>query len=89
MDLSTIRRKLQDGEYATPDKFRDDFKLMIRNSLTFNPPKNPVHEAGKEFDRLFDEKWKNLPPLRSNDMTDDEDDEDEDDSEDERARAHF
>ncbi|KAI0932453.1 hypothetical protein AcW2_001080 [Taiwanofungus camphoratus] len=86
MDLSTIRRKLQDGEYATPDKFRDDFKLMIRNSLTFNPPKNPVHEAGKEFDRLFDEKWKNLPPLRSNDMTDDEDDEDEDDSEDERAR---
>ncbi|KZT74817.1 Bromodomain-containing protein [Daedalea quercina L-15889] len=83
MDLSTIKRKLTDSEYTTPDKFRDDFKLMIKNALTFNPPKNPVHEAAKELDRIFDLKWAELPPLRSQDPSDDED---EDVSDDERAR---
>ncbi|CCM02208.1 uncharacterized protein FIBRA_04288 [Fibroporia radiculosa] len=86
MDLSTIKRKLTDGEYSTPDKFRDDFKLMIRNCFAFNPPKNPVHEAGKELDRLFDDKWRELPPLRSQEASDDEDDEEDEDSEDDRAR---
>lgn len=84
MDLSTIRRKLADGEYTTPDKFREDFKLMVRNCLTFNPPKNPVHESGKELDRVFDEKWLHLPPLHSQDPSDEEDDYDEDDSEEDR-----
>ncbi|PCH33446.1 Bromodomain-containing protein [Wolfiporia cocos MD-104 SS10] len=88
MDLSTIRRKLQDGEYSTPEKFREDFKLMVKNSLMFNPPKNPVHEAGKELDRIFDEKWKQLPPLRSQDMSDDEDDDEDDDTDDERSRTY-
>lgn len=86
MDLSTIRRKLADGEYTTPDKFREDFKLMVRNCLTFNPPKNPVHESGKELDRVFDEKWLHLPPLHSQDPSDEEDDYDEDDSEEDRLR---
>ena len=86
MDLSTIKRKLTDAEYTTPDKFRDDFKLMIKNAQTFNPPKNPVHEAAKELDRIFDAKWSELPPLRSQDPSDDEE-EDEDVSDDERART--
>lgn len=85
MDLSTIKRKLVDAEYTTPDKFRDDFKLMIKNAQTFNPPKNPVHEAARELDRIFDAKWAELPPIRSHDLSDDEDDEDGV-SEDERAR---
>nr|VWO96631.1 Histone acetyltransferase [Ganoderma boninense] len=86
MDLSTMKKKLDAGEYLTAEKFRDDFKLMIKNCMTFNPPSNPVHEAGKALQNLFDEKWKNLPVPRSHDASDDEDDEDEDDSDDERAR---
>lgn len=86
MDLSTMKRKLTDAEYTTPDKFRDDFKLMIKNAQTFNPPKNPVHEAAKELDRIFDARWSELPPLRSQDPSDDEDEED-DVSDDERART--
>ncbi|TFY59503.1 hypothetical protein EVJ58_g5736 [Rhodofomes roseus] len=85
MDLATMKRKLTDSEYTTPDKFRDDFKLMIKNAQTFNPPKNPVHEAAKDLDRIFDAKWAELPPIRSHDPSDDDDDEDEP-SEDERAR---
>lgn len=86
MDLATMKRKLTDTEYTTPDKFRDDFKLMIKNAQTFNPPKNPVHEAARELDRIFDAKWAELPPIRSQDPSDDEEDE-EDGSDDERART--
>ncbi|KZT08582.1 uncharacterized protein LAESUDRAFT_723449 [Laetiporus sulphureus 93-53] len=43
--LSTIRQRLHKGECATPKNFRDDFKLIIRNAITFNPPMSPVHEA--------------------------------------------
>lgn len=86
MDLSTLRKRLNDGEYSTADKFREEFKLMIRNCFAFNPPKNPVHEAGKALDRLFDEKWKQLPPLHAEE-SEDEDEEDDANSEDERARA--
>ncbi|KAH9950519.1 hypothetical protein B0H21DRAFT_881323 [Amylocystis lapponica] len=85
MDLSTIKRKLTTGEYSSAEKFREDFKLMIRNCFAFNPPKNVVHEAGKELDQFFDEKWTQLPPVRSGDASDDEDDEEEN-SEDERAQ---
>lgn len=85
MDLSTMRKKLDNHEYPTAQKFLDDFKLMIRNCQTFNPVGTPVNQAGAELQRLFEEKWKNLPPLRE--VSDDEDDEDdEDDSEEERLR---
>ena len=88
MDLATMKKKLDAGMYPTPDKFRDDFSLMIKNCTTFNPPGNPVHEAGRALQSLFEEKWKNMPVPRAHDSSDEEDD-DEDDGEeslDERAR---
>ncbi|KAI0824137.1 Bromodomain-containing protein [Trametes gibbosa] len=84
MDLSTIKKKLDAGEYATAEKFRDDFKLMIKNCLSFNPVGNPVHEAAKSLQQLFDEKWKSLPSPRAYDSDDEEDEEEE--YEDDRAR---
>lgn len=85
MDMSTMRKKLEAGEYPNASKFFDDFKLMIRNCFTFNPAGTPVNQAGIELQRLFDEKWKNLPALR--DASDDEEEEYEDEeSEEERNR---
>ena len=86
MDLSTMRKKFDSGEYPTADKFHDDFKLMIRNCFTFNPSGTPVNLAGQELQRLFDEKWKNLPPLVAAEPSDDEEDVDDED-EDEHART--
>lgn len=85
MDLSTIRKKLDSGEYDTAQSFYDDFKLMIRNCFTFNPAGTPVNLAGQELQRLFDEKWKGLPPLQTHEAS--EEDEDEEDSDEERRRT--
>ncbi|KAG2116963.1 hypothetical protein DEU56DRAFT_874123 [Suillus clintonianus] len=85
MDMSTMRKKLEAGEYPNASKFFDDFKLMIRNCFLFNPAGTLVNQAGIELQRLFDEKWKNLPPLR--DVSDEEEEEYEDEeSEEERNR---
>lgn len=81
MDLSTMRKKLDNNEYATAKDFYADFKLMIKNCFAFNPVGTPVQIAGADLQRLFEEKWKNLPPLREISES-----EDEEDSEEEEAR---
>lgn len=79
-----MKRKLDAREYSDALKFYADFKLMIRNCFTFNPPGTPVNNAGQALAALFEEKWAGLPPLREvqsdNDDDDDDDSEDEDDS---------
>lgn len=85
MDLGTMRRKLENQDYPTAQKFHDDFKLMIRNCFSFNPHGTPVNQAGIELQRLFDEKWKNLPALHE--VSDEESEEEEENSDDERART--
>lgn len=82
MDLSTMRRKLDNKEYADADKFFDDFSLMIRNCMNFNPAGTPVNTAGLELQRLFEEKWMEMPPLKGV-ASDAEDEEEEDENSDE------
>ena len=82
-----MRGKLDSGAYSTAEKFRDDLKLIISNCFLYNPPGTPVHQAGVELKKLFEEKWKGLPPLRAESEDDDEDDSDSD--EDRRARKSF
>ncbi|OAD78554.1 hypothetical protein PHYBLDRAFT_104245, partial [Phycomyces blakesleeanus NRRL 1555(-)] len=50
MDLSTIERKLNQGEYDTPDDFEADVRLMFKNCYLYNPPAIPVHKMGKELE---------------------------------------
>jgi len=87
MDLSTMRKRLDHGEYPNPTKFFEDFKLMIRNCFLFNPPGTPVNQAGIDLQRLFDDKWKSLPqaPSSQHDDLDDAADVDEE-TDDDRER---
>ena len=88
MDLSTMKKKLEGGAYTTAEQFHDDFKLMISNCMKFNPVNTPVNICGQELNRLFYEKWKNLPQPRSNVESDEEDDEEEEyEEEDDRDRT--
>jgi hypothetical protein len=59
---------LENGEYEGSQK---DFKLMIRNCFNFTSTGTPVNLA--DLQRLFDEKRKNIPPLRAKDSEEDED----------------
>jgi len=87
MDLSTIRKKLDGGEYDNQQEFYDDFKLMIRNCFAFNPSGTPVNLAGQELQRLFDEKWKGMPQARVYES--EEEDDGYDSEEDDRQRTYF
>lgn len=87
MDLSTMKKKLDGNEYNSSQRFYDDFKLMVKNCTTFNPPGTPVNTAGQELLRLFEEKWRGLPPLHE--VSDDDEEDEEESDEDERARESF
>jgi hypothetical protein len=77
-------RVVQPVTFPTAEKFRDDFKLIISNCNLYNPPKTLIHQAGVELKKLFEEKWKGLPPLRA----ESEDDEGNDDSETNEEQSH-
>ncbi|KAG5456497.1 MAG: Bromodomain-containing protein, partial [Olpidium bornovanus] len=62
MDLSTIRRKHDAGEYASYAEFEDDIKLMFNNCFTYNKPGDPVYVMGKQLEQVFFTRWKDLPP---------------------------
>jgi len=56
MDLSTIQRKLTEGQYETAKEFEADMRLMFANCYKFNPESDKIHTLGKEFEAVFDEK---------------------------------
>jgi bromodomain-containing factor 1 len=89
MDLSTIKKKLDNGEYKDGDEFAADVKLMFRNCYKFNPVDSPVHNMGLKLEAIFDAKWSEkpvpppsplLPQLKkeSRSLTDDESSDDDD-----------
>ncbi|KAI8098960.1 Bromodomain-containing protein [Halteromyces radiatus] len=61
MDISTIERQLNEGEYDSPESFESDVRLMFNNCYRYNPPALPVHKMAKDLEKVFDEKWKHLP----------------------------
>ena len=89
MDLSTMRKKLDNHEYSNAQAFFADFKLMIRNCFQFNPAGTPVNLAGIELQRLFDDKWKNLPQPQPHPAYDDDMDAEGDESEDDNHHRTF
>ncbi|XP_061624846.1 bromodomain-containing protein 3-like isoform X5 [Phyllopteryx taeniolatus] len=42
MDLSTVRKKMDKGEYCDPQSFATDVRLMFSNCYKYNPPDHEV-----------------------------------------------
>jgi bromodomain-containing factor 1 len=57
MDLSTVRRKVDLGEYEALDEFEADVRLMFSNCYTFNPPGSEVFSLGTQLEAAFNTKW--------------------------------
>ena len=62
VDLSIIRRMLDDGVYDAPEQFKDDIAVMFRSCYTFNPVGSDAYEAGKKVEYAFNEGW-NVPTM--------------------------
>jgi thiol-disulfide isomerase/thioredoxin len=77
MDLSTLKRNLDQKVYADANAFYDDFQTMISNCVRFNPVGTIVYIAGQDLSKTFNEKWRGLPPLHTPSLSDGEDDDDE------------
>ena len=61
MDLQTVGKKLQDGNYATPSEFSKDVRLIFENSKTFKPnTKSMMYEMTDRLSLLFEEHFQNI-----------------------------
>ena len=53
MDLKTMERKLDEGQYRTSGAFRRDFDLIIRNCRDFNAPKSAYCRCAIALERKY------------------------------------
>lgn len=57
MDLGTIQKNLEAGDYSTIGEFADDVRLVWSNAQTYNPPGHQINLMAKQlssyFNRLF------------------------------------
>lgn len=61
MDLSTIKKKMDNREYRKPEQFANDFRLMLHNSFRYNPPDHDVNKCGRKLLEIFEQKYARLP----------------------------
>lgn len=57
MDVGTVRKKLEQGQYRTPLEVRDDLRLVWRNCATYNPPGHVVRKSGDILAAAWENAW--------------------------------
>ncbi|XP_072379907.1 bromodomain adjacent to zinc finger domain protein 2B isoform X1 [Diabrotica undecimpunctata] len=60
MDLSTIKKRLQDQQYKTREDFCVDVRQIFNNCETFNEDDSPVGKAGHAMRQFFEARWNEL-----------------------------
>ncbi|XP_035693487.1 SWR1 complex bromodomain subunit bdf1-like [Branchiostoma floridae] len=50
MDFSTIKKKLEGGQYNSMEEFHSDMQLIKSNCFQYNPP---GHEARRDCEEVF------------------------------------
>ncbi|KAJ1361340.1 hypothetical protein KIN20_020557 [Parelaphostrongylus tenuis] len=61
MDLGTIKKKLDNKQYANAQEFADDIRLVCNNCFLYNPSTDAIYHHGRSLLRAFEDRWKNLP----------------------------
>jgi hypothetical protein len=75
-----MRKKLERKEYPNAAAFYGDFRLLIKNCETIKPVGTLVRSAGDQLNKVFEEKWSALPPLRPVSESEESDSDDGDDA---------
>ncbi|KAJ8077212.1 hypothetical protein PM082_001640 [Marasmius tenuissimus] len=50
MDFGTMSNKVAKGRYRSLEEFADDFRLVVNNAKTFNPPGTPYHNEAQKIE---------------------------------------
>jgi len=53
MDMSTIKKKLEDGKYSNPQEFVDDNWLMFNNAWLYNKKTSRVYKSCTKLSEVF------------------------------------
>uniref|UniRef100_A0A3P9BT69 Bromodomain, testis-specific n=1 Tax=Maylandia zebra TaxID=106582 RepID=A0A3P9BT69_9CICH len=61
MDLSTIKKKMDQGEYGNAKVFAADVRLMFSNCYKYNPPSNEVVHMARKLQEVFEARYLKLP----------------------------
>jgi bromodomain-containing protein 3 len=60
MDLGTVKKKLEEGQYTSPEQFAEDVRLIWANAKLYNPPGNDVHHMATSLEEVFEKKVSEL-----------------------------
>ncbi|KAF5304691.1 hypothetical protein FQA39_LY09468 [Lamprigera yunnana] len=60
MDLSSIKKRLQDVQYKSKEEFCADVRQIFNNCETFNEDDSPVGKAGHCMRQFFESRWNEL-----------------------------
>ncbi|UKZ60295.1 uncharacterized protein TrAtP1_001577 [Trichoderma atroviride] len=60
MDLSTIKQKMDQKEYATEEDFQADVRQIFDNCFTYWKKGDPMWAAGERLQRTFEEKFSHM-----------------------------
>jgi len=61
MDFSTVRGKIEAGQYDSTDGFAEDMRQIFRNAITYNTlPDSLVHIAAREMSNRFEDRYRVL-----------------------------
>uniref|UniRef100_A0A3P8VKN0 Bromodomain-containing protein 2 n=1 Tax=Cynoglossus semilaevis TaxID=244447 RepID=A0A3P8VKN0_CYNSE len=60
MDLSTIKKKLDQQEYATAAEFASDMRIMFSNCYKYNPPSHEVVYMARKLQEIFEARYQKI-----------------------------
>ncbi|XP_034439128.1 bromodomain testis-specific protein isoform X2 [Hippoglossus hippoglossus] len=61
MDLNTIRKKMDQRDYATVKEFAGDVRLMFSNCYKYNPPSHEVVYMARKLQDIFEARYLKVP----------------------------
>eukprot|EP00124_Ichthyophonus_hoferi_P004285 Ihof_evm2s454 gene=Ihof_evmTU2s454 len=61
IDLSTIKQKMDNREYPTPNEFAEEIRLMFTNCYRYNSKDNEVFRMGRMLQDFFEVRYALLP----------------------------
>ncbi|XP_030053115.1 bromodomain-containing protein 2 isoform X1 [Microcaecilia unicolor] len=61
MDLSTIKKKMENREYRDAQEFAGDVRLMFSNCYKYNPPDHDVVAMARKLQDVFEFRYAKMP----------------------------